>query len=710
MIRGVLLGLTMLQPVPVTGPVTDIGSHIIWVEDHHSNLSVTDFLDIVRQNKFKDAGGKFINLGFNENPIYFAAKINNTTSYNNFVLNLDYSAIDDVTLYIAKNGKILSPQKGGDKYHFSARYFPHRTPNFQLRLNANEEAILIGRIESKGSIQLPLKLFTESAFYNYAANDSLGYGSFYGLILVMIAYNGFLYFSLKLPSYLSYIGYLFFILLFHASLKGSLAQFVFLDQSNLIGKPFMLWNTLSFVCGLLFTRQFLELDSRQPKLARAMKIFTMASIIYALSSLILSYEINARMTALWSVTTPALFIFAGFSSLYYGFRPARYFVLAFLVFMLGVACYGFKAFGLLPSHYIFDYAIIIGLSIKICLLSLALADRVNLIQKERDDANREVIESYKKLSHEIHRREALARQNNELAKEIDLTTLQLSQASKLATLGQQVAGVAHDIASPTQSIKISTIDARKTLKAIKMRLDQLIGEPQDSESRQITQDFTKDIQQASSSLDEMEAALERIRSIHSAIRNQARLDSAMTSVSIKQLIDECIIILKSKIEPWSIQINCPDDLIIVCRRSQFGQVVTNLLSNAADALALRRSHPNPKEIHSRLIIRVYDGASNTGERNIIMEVEDDGPGIEANRTQDIFKPFFTTKDLVSGTGLGLSITKKIVDDHEGILTVIPAKELSGACFRVELKCKEQFSVGPNEHDPLSSSEGTSNVG
>lgn len=121
--------------------------------------------------------------------------------------------------------------------------------------------------------------------------------------------------------------------------------------------------------------------------------------------------------------------------------------------------------------------------------------------------------------------------------------------------------------------------------------------------------------------------------------------------------------------------------------NQFGQVITNLMVNAQQALAI--SVP-PHRV--RLSLRLSNDKT-----SIDLKLSDNGPGIPIEKQERIFEPFFTTKEEGDGTGIGLAIAKNIIESHGGTIMVVTSNDLGGACFHVNLPVQKQESVSA-EHD------------
>lgn len=684
MLAEMLLSLNALTTVPLTGDVTDLGPRIVWVEDQQGNMSLEEFSLAIARGEYKSSQNSAPNLGYLHHPVYFVVPIENQSDHQRFILNITYPLLDEVTLHVLSDMAVQEPLTSGDHVPFSQRYRPYRTINFKIDLPVSAKAYLVFRVKSESAMQLQMRIHSESNFGDMAARESLVLGLYYGLNLVMILYNTFLYLSLRMRGYLFYVGYLALHLLFQASLHGVVFQFLFPNNPGLNDKMVWVWSCIGFVFAFLFALHFHELDERLPRTARAARAMTWVHVVFLGLSFVMPYYIVAWVgTFLVSVVNSLMMVGIGLISLRHGYRPARYFTVGWSILVLGNFIYGLKHLTLLPSHFLVDYGMLICSSIEVVLLSLALGDRVNLLQQERDEANRALIDGYSRLQVEIDRREELEKQKIALGQEIRQATEQLIQADKMSTMGQLVAGVAHDIANPTQLIINSKAEALKTVTTIEERLNALL-EGDDPEVVSVRTTFTGDLTLTRSSLHDISTAVDRIEAIQSAIRNQTRLDSKPSVVQLRPLIDECLTILRSKLKPFHVEVECPEELMLECRRSQLGQVITNLLSNAADALMEKGLEREQSRSTPHLFVRALMKPTASGENSVMIEIEDDGPGISPDKMEKIFTPFFTTKAVGVGTGLGLSICQKIITAHGGSISVQNPRRLQGACFHIEI--------------------------
>ena len=258
----------------------------------------------------------------------------------------------------------------------------------------------------------------------------------------------------------------------------------------------------------------------------------------------------------------------------------------FVVLIVGVINDIIVGSGLIQDNsgiYIGPYTFIIFILVKAAIISRKFAQAY----EERDENQRKLLDAYQELDEELLKRETLVA-NEELQEEIEVASQQLIQADKLATLGTVVAGVAHDIASPTGLILFANEAVSENRKS-SMELIEGIFEADDSdEAKAVLQMFRQEICPISKSESDIELGISRINAIQSAIRNQSRNDQEPISFALKELVDECLVILNTKLKSVTIDCKIPDDALFIGRRSQIGQVYTNLISNAADAVLERR--------------------------------------------------------------------------------------------------------------------------
>ncbi|MEG3926681.1 MULTISPECIES: PAS domain S-box protein [unclassified Microcoleus] len=292
-----------------------------------------------------------------------------------------------------------------------------------------------------------------------------------------------------------------------------------------------------------------------------------------------------------------------------------------------------------------------------------------------------------------------AAQLQEAYEQLQNAQIQLVQSEKMSSLGQMVAGIAHEINNPATFIN-GNISHTYTYFHDLIELLSLYQEcypspvPQIAEKvKELELDFLKE--DLPKMLNSMRVGVERISKIVLSLRNFSRLDeSEMKLVDVHEGIDSTLLILQHRLHQGSIKNGI--EIIkeygkiskVYCCAGQLNQVFLNIISNAIDALENQRER---RTIVIRTLMKKAGWESHSKNQlsdcdRIVICIADSGPGMSEEVRKRLFDPFFTTKPVGAGTGLGLSISHQIVvEKHKGSLRCICAPG-QGAEFWIEIPC------------------------
>lgn len=251
-----------------------------------------------------------------------------------------------------------------------------------------------------------------------------------------------------------------------------------------------------------------------------------------------------------------------------------------------------------------------------------------------------------------------------MRKEINLKQQQIVAASRLSSLGEMAAGLAHEINNP--------------LAIISSKVDVMLDRHKKSKLDNLTLE---------ESLQKINSMVQRIAKLVKGLKVLSRdaTEDPLVPVSLIDIINDSVGLCGKRISTQlvSLSIQCPADVTVIGRAPQLTQVLVNLLTNALDAI---------EEIPEKWI-RI---SVETSDLFISLKVVDSGFGIDSDFADKILDPFFTTKEIGRGTGLGLSISKSIIDEHKGKLYFDVAAR--NTTFVIELPVKQEkvfYSVDQN---------------
>ncbi len=315
--------------------------------------------------------------------------------------------------------------------------------------------------------------------------------------------------------------------------------------------------------------------------------------------------------------------------------------------------------------------------------TLANNSHLKTLEVSISDRTHQHFREYVIILHDITKRkqaeEVLRHSEAQLREEAQLLASQLIQSEKMSSLGQLVAGVAHEINNPVNFIYGNLTPAKQYIEdfvGLLQLYQQHYPKPApEIEKRAIEIDVDFLIKDLSKLLASMQVGAERIIEIVLSLRNFSRLDEAeMKTVNIHEGIDSTLMILDNRLKSTSerpaIQISkkYSDLPLVQCYAGQLNQVFMNILANAIDALEEAfMNNQNLKNLHISIATELRD------DQQVMIRISDNGLGIPEKLHKLLFDPFFTTKPVGKGTGLGLSISYKIITEkHKGKLHCISA--------------------------------------
>ncbi len=313
-----------------------------------------------------------------------------------WLLEIAFPSLDSIDLYLprgqAGGGTAWAVKRAGDMRPWDTREVKHR--NHVLRLDpglARDEWIYL-RVESKSVVTVPVRLWQRADFTNAERDAQLAYGLFYGLVIALFLYNLMLCLTLRDRTYVWYVLY---VAAFGFSLfvfDGFAFQYIWPDDiwwaNHSLGTGLCL--TLAF--GALFSRGFLDIPRRFPQIGRLfLALSGLAGIgaLLAASELLLSYGTILRTLSVLATGMAALSLYVAVRELLRGYRPARFFLLAWLALLVFIALGALRNYALAPTNFLTVNGLHIGLALDVLLLSFALADRISRVERALLEATRE---------------------------------------------------------------------------------------------------------------------------------------------------------------------------------------------------------------------------------------------------------------------------------------------------------------------------------
>lgn len=417
--RGVTWTLSMMALALITSPLLAVqplildgegagryspGLHSYFLEDPEGKLTFEDVRSPAMQNRWSPADRETFNFGFTSSTYWIRFEVQGEAGRENLFLEVMYPLLDYVSLYSVPGGQDGAgvqgdavPREGGDMIPFSRKEIPYRNTVFEVSGSGTTTYFL--RFRSASSMEIPLALWTKNEFSRRTNSELMAFGIYYGMLLIMVFYNLILAATLRDRVYLYYVLYIVSALLTQATMHGISAQYLWPESPRWVNVSLPFWLNMDLFWGTLFCVSFLNTKENLPGLHFVLLGIIAMTLAGSGLVFVVGYGVAMKYSMLLLVLIPVFLFAAGVKSYLAGVKVARVFLLAWALLLAAIAVAALKAAGLLPTNFFTDYSVQIGTALEVLLLSLALADRISVIEKEREEAlAKQLIESEKVAS------------------------------------------------------------------------------------------------------------------------------------------------------------------------------------------------------------------------------------------------------------------------------------------------------------------------
>ncbi|HTN35231.1 MAG TPA: diguanylate cyclase [Marinobacter sp.] len=343
-------------------------------------------------------GSNSISLGYGQKVYWFRFRIENVTaSETTTFLEIGYPVLDHIEVYIAPGQSDAESLVVGDKQPFYERPIHHRNFVIPVTLGANQNTEVYLRVDTTSSMQVPLTLWSPDAFYSVEQSRSMFEGLYYGIVLVMILYNLFVYMAVGERSFLHYVGFIAAMPLFLASLHGVAFQYLWPEATWWNDQSIIVFLSLVVLFGGTFTINFINVTrENHPRLNRWTVGVVIVAGLMATAGLLVPYKHMILPTILLAVAGCTTVLSLGIVRWVKKDSAARYYTFAWVFMLFGGIVLAMSKFTMLPRNLLTENAIQVGSALGVILLSVALADRLNKDKKRVFDAQRKLLREERK--------------------------------------------------------------------------------------------------------------------------------------------------------------------------------------------------------------------------------------------------------------------------------------------------------------------------
>ncbi|UII28107.1 sensor histidine kinase [Fulvivirga maritima] len=554
---------------------------------------------------------------------------------------INFTFTDWVDFYVLdENDRVIDQAKSGDLIHVSDRPVKSGLMVFhEIEIPANEMRKVYVKLKSTTNISYQFKSFTLKSIKLYTGNtyylsfekEKIYQSLFYGALFIMFFYNFFLLIMVRSSSYLYYIVFLFFLIVFFSSNGGYLADTLLSSAPRMDLYIRFLSPAFVTLTYLSFARSFLQTRNRNPKLGKVTLMMMILEVVLMIIMLLGFWKTGRTLVIISAATSFILIFILAIKNVRRGFTPARYFLAANALFLLvGIVFALERLSGSLPNDF-GQYAVQIAILLEIALLSVGLADRINVIKNVLAE---QALENERLETRRAQEKRKIIQQKN---KELERSYEELDTF---------IYKTAHDIKGPLARL---------------MGLSNLaLMEIKEKKARAYFDMFYKDTKY-------LNKILSRLSSVHDI--SAARVDPQQ--VDVNSLLDQLLRENKLRLEPFTVEKSVQAELVVYSDPGLLKFVISDLLDNA-----IKFIDPEKEE-------HIIEISARTVEDMLEINLVDNGIGIKEEDIPSLFEMFTRAAAIHGSIGLGLYMVN-LAAARLGGSVVLVTNEANIAHFRVRI--------------------------
>jgi len=336
-----------------------------------------------------------VNFGFNSAALWLRFELQ-VKQDNEYILHIPYPLLDYLDHYAFIDNEALEPVHTGDARAFGSRAVDHINFVFPYSLKKDQILAVYLRVDSQGTLDVPLRFTSADKFSKDNEGEIYFRGFVMGILWLMLFYNLFIFLSIKDHAYGFYVLNIFAYLVMSNAYDGGAFQLLWPNTPSLNDYIFPIFNGLSQLTSLVFMMALLQIMASQRWYKYYFLVLISIVSTFPILGVLLPYSTIVPIQVVFSLLVYSSALALGLHLSFKGNRTALYFTVAMGLFMVGIVSSNLKGLGLLPTNFFTQHAFQLGFFIDMVVLSLALAQKIDIARKERILAQKENIQNLKR--------------------------------------------------------------------------------------------------------------------------------------------------------------------------------------------------------------------------------------------------------------------------------------------------------------------------
>lgn len=363
----------------------NLGPHLEYFIDSSNSITAAEAMT----KTYTRSGTEILNLANQPFPAWIRFSVE-CEEEDDYYLIVDNAMLASLELYDVTVNVPMNLFSGGFVKPFQER--PIKAENFHIHLNIPKGARKTYYLKAASGFPLmvPMTISAKEKYVSQNQRHNLFWGLYIGIIFFAFLYNLFIYSSVRERNYLYYILYILGSSLFYLGLQGFSFKYLW-PASPMLNTKLGAIISITNIIITLFSMRFLQI-SKQQKWMYYTGVATMVGYaLIALVNLTPMYPLGLGLAQMLSLVTCIYFIYAAVRRYRQGVNSAKYYLIGWTIFLVLVMIYILTINGVIPGNFFTTHSIFIGHMTEVLLLSFALADRINILKKENDIKQKEII-------------------------------------------------------------------------------------------------------------------------------------------------------------------------------------------------------------------------------------------------------------------------------------------------------------------------------
>lgn len=382
----------------------NLGLNSQLLEDAPGHLQLAEVRN--RDRDWSAFHGDTFNLGFSRSAWWVRIRLHHTGDQPiRRILDVGTPLQDEIDFYVVRpDGTVVQHVLTGDRHPFSTRPIHSRVPTFQIDLQPGQTLDLYVRLASHDGLleAVSLQLWHPDQHVQAVQAETMAFGLYYGALGTVLLYNLFLFLSTRQRSFGWYCAYVSAFLFWSFAFRGYAFQYWWPDAPNFNNQILPLAAAACYCLFGVFMVSYLQTGSRAPRLMhRVMILAVVGNVICVSPALFDYYALSFALSIPFGSLQIIMALVIGTWLSLRGYRPARYFIIAFFCLAVGVVLYYLRILGAVPSNIITENFLQIGSALEVLLLAFGLADQMNTLRADKLQAERQALAAQEALTTEL---------------------------------------------------------------------------------------------------------------------------------------------------------------------------------------------------------------------------------------------------------------------------------------------------------------------